>query len=219
MAGQAPGTQALSSSLTDLMTSLAIIFILLMVVFMKQASERSKRSKNAVETELQTLLTDRKLAISQDPSDPLSLRVSVGEAQLKFAVGSSTLPETSKAFVQKFFYDFARKICSPALRDKIDSVVVEGHTDAQGESSFGGIEKNLELSQRRSFNVLDEALRVTQKDTSTFDCLRRLASATGRGSADPILVEGKPHLEKSRRVEIKIRVRSTEQNLKSLISS
>jgi hypothetical protein len=45
------------------------------------------------------------------------------------------------------------------------------------------------------------------------ECLLKLASATGRGSRIPVAIDGKYEADRSRRVEIKIRVKSAEQEL------
>jgi hypothetical protein len=128
MAGGAPGgggSQAFASTLTDLMTSLAVIFILLLVIFLKQAHDQSRRAKDDVQKELQTFLKEKELALKQDAEDPLKLTVAVGESQLRFPVGGSSLSSDGGSFVESFFHNFAAKICSREMQDKVDSIVIE----------------------------------------------------------------------------------------------
>lgn len=216
MAQPGAGTQAFSSTLTDLMTSLAVIFVLLLVVFLKQAHDQSKRAKDQVKEQLGLLLEEKSLALQQDATDPLSLTVMVGENQLRFPLGEYSLSRQGQDFVDQFFSSFARKICQPELREKVDSIVIEGHTDTSGERTEEGVRKNILLSQRRSFSVLERAMRSVQSDKETYECLLRLSSATGRGSRKPIFAGTEYQPDQSRRVEIKIRVRSAEQQFRKI---
>ena len=217
--GGGGGTQAFASSITDLMTSLAVIFILLLVVFLKQAHDQSSKAKEAVTDQLQTFLSEQSLALKQDPDDPLKLAVKLGESELRFPVGDSTLSSDGVKFVRGFFSSFATRICDPKLRDKVDSVVIEGHTDTSGERTPEGVRKNIRLSQQRSYSVLEQALSSVQGQPETYECLLKLTSANGRGSRIPVVTAGVPDPDLSRRVEIKIQVRSAEQQFKALAAS
>jgi flagellar motor protein MotB len=210
------GSQAFASTLTDLMTSLAVIFVLLLVVFLKQAHDQSKRAKDQVKQQLGVLLEEKDLALKQDTTDPLTLTVMVGENQLRFPLGEFSLSRQGQDFVDQFFSSFARKICQPELREKVDSIVIEGHTDTSGEKTEEGVRKNILLSQRRSFSVLERAMRSVQTDKDTYECLLKLSSATGRGSRSPIFAGTEYQADQSRRVEIKIRVRSAEQQFRKI---
>ena len=57
--GTQQGTQAFASTLTDLMTSLAVIFILLLVVFLKQSHGKSQQAKDEVREQLNAVLTEK----------------------------------------------------------------------------------------------------------------------------------------------------------------
>jgi len=209
-------TQAFASTLTDLMTSLAVIFILLLVLFLKQAHDQSEKAKETVEKQLEEVLTKKGLALQHDPDDPLKLTVKLDESQLRFPVGSHALSASGAGFIQGFFKNFATQICDPKLKEKVDAVLIEGHTDTSGERTPEGVRNNIALSQKRSFSVLESALKSVQQDSPTYECLLKLTSASGRGSRSPILVNQEYSADQSRRVEIKIRVRSAEQNFKSM---
>jgi outer membrane protein OmpA-like peptidoglycan-associated protein len=208
--------QIFASTLTDLMTSLAVIFILLLVVFLKNSHDQSKNAKDKVSSELSAFLKNESLSLHQDPDDPLRLVVMVGEDQLRFPHGDASLSGAGRSFVNGFFKTFSQKICDDSLRTKIDSILIEGHTDTTGEKTPEGVRHNIFLSQKRAYSVLEEALKTVQLDAKTYECLLKLTSANGRGSRNPILVEQKYDPDKSRRVEIKIRVRSSEQQFKEM---
>lgn len=204
-------TQTFASTLTDLMTSLAVIFVLLLVVFLKQAHDQGRKTKDQVKEQLTELLQQKSLQLKQDAEDPLKLAVRVGEEQLRFALGSAALSPVGAGFLTGFFKNFAHEVCNTALKNKIDSIVIEGHTDTSGEKTPEGVKQNIVLSQRRSLSVLDQALKSVQGTPETYECLLKLASASGRGSRTPIVVDDVYRPELSRRVEIKIRVKSAEQ--------
>jgi outer membrane protein OmpA-like peptidoglycan-associated protein len=94
------------------------------------------------------------------------------------------------------------------LREKIDSLVIEGHTDDRGSDIH-----NLKLSQERSFNVMVKGLEVIEASAPwIYGCFHEKTSASGRGRQDLIYEDiGYPNRDKSRRVIFKIRLRSTEQ--------
>lgn len=205
------------STLTDLMTSLAVIFILLLVVFLKQAHDQGKNTKTELEKRLSSLLESQNLAVRADAEDPLSLQVQVGEDKLRFSLGSAALSADAQQFVGGFFKEFSHRICSPEVMNKIDSVVIEGHTDRSGEKTAEGVNRNIALSQRRSFAVLEQALSSLSNEAGSYECLLKLTSANGRGSRAPVFdSNGQYSADLSRRVQIRIRVKSAEQKASSL---
>lgn len=216
-AGSGSGAQSFSSTLTDLMTSLAVIFILLLVVFLKQAHDQSRSTKEQVTSQLSKLLEEKNLNLKQDPEDPLKLAVRVGEDILRFPLNGFQLSSPGREFVAGFFKKFAQQLCSPELQGKLDAVIIEGHTDRSGERTREGVKHNIELSQKRSFSVMEQALESIQSEPALYECLLKLSSASGRGSRSPVFEGQIYNADKSRRVEIKIRVKSAEQALKDAI--
>ncbi len=201
----------LSSAFTDLMASLAVIFILLTVVFIKNASERSKEGKEAVRTQLAEVLDKNNLPLEQDVNDPLTLSVRVSERLLKFSSGSAALSAAGADFLDGFIPALAKQLCSEQIRSRLDAVIIEGHTDRSGESSADGTGSNIRLSQSRSFSVLSRTLSAVRHDADLYGCVLKLVLASGRGSSVPIELDGDYRPDLSRRVEIKVRVKSNEQ--------
>ncbi len=58
---------------------------------------------------------------------------------------------------------------------------------------------------------VSQSFRPTQNSPANHKCFVDFVSATGRGSAEPVIVLGKEDLSLSRRVVFKIRVKSLEQ--------
>lgn len=204
------GTSTLASSFTDMMTSLAVIFILLLVASLNNAHEGSKDTVteilNRLARELQVFSAEG-VKVQRDPRDPLALLVIVPEGLLNFEVNKSTLPAEGELFLSRFIPRLATTLSDPEVNREISSVVVEGHTD-----STGADERNLQLSQERSLAVVLKAMSLLDGNAQLRSGFLRLLSATGRGKAEPILTAAHvENREKSRRVVFKIRVRSLEQ--------
>lgn len=211
------GTESsfLSAAFTDLMVSLAVIFIMLTVVFIREASSRSQKGKEMVRSSLSEILKKNQLPLKQDPNDPLVMSVSVRENDLKFQVNSANLSPEGAQFVESFMPGLTQQLCSEPMRSSVDAVIIEGHTDRSGENGEEGMRRNIKLSQNRSFAVLERALLSVKADPKLTECLLSLTSATGRGSRVPVEVKGIYSADLSRRVEIKIRVKSREQEMQS----
>jgi outer membrane protein OmpA-like peptidoglycan-associated protein len=204
----------LSSSLTDLMTSLAVIFILLLVAMLNNALQQTKGTKSQVLSRFEETLRDfqtQGVEVQTDPKDPLGLLVVVPEGLLKFEQGKADIPPAGQEFVQEFIPKFVAAACSPEIRPGIGSIVVEGHTSSEGDERL-----NLRLSQARSISVVQESLDVLDgaenaDSSANHRCFLDFVSATGRGSAEPVEVVGREDRSLSRRVVFKIRVKSLEQ--------
>lgn len=234
-------SSGLASSLTDLMTSLAVIFILLFV-----ASHNNKQHTlnialsdvEAMQRELDTLRketeikksklllklkealakfsgqetsAEKQISVEEDRKDPLALLIIVPEGLLNFAIDRAEIPPKGLDFLQDFTPKLAKTACAEEFQDEIHSIVIEGHTDSSGTDK-----RNLPLSQRRSMTVVEESLRILQDEDSRTSlhlrpCFLTFLSASGRGSSEPFLIDGREDKDRSRRVVFKIRVRSLEQ--------
>ena len=204
----------IANSFTDLMTSLAVIFILLLCTFMNNAFEESQSTRSMIVGKLQQQLKDyvvKGVLVESDPNDPLALLILVPEDLLAFAVDRFEIPPKGKDFLVGFVPKLTDTIYNEEFRNDISSVVVEGHTDSQGTDTH-----NLKLSQNRSMEVVSESItimenQVVDRHHEKIDYFLRVLSASGRGKQDLIMVKGKEDPDKSRRVVFKIRVRSFEE--------
>lgn len=204
-----------NSSMTDLMTSLMVIFILLLVVLFNNVGEKGKKTRDTIAKNLSSAMAAtsnkslKNLHIETDENDPLSLTVNIDEKSgLKFDSDKSTIKEESKDKLKSTYNSLLGYICKPEIKKDIDSIQIIGHTDknpVMADPKFG----NLSLSQDRALSVLKFGLYVVGTDTDKGKCLQDLASINGRGMA-----ELKNTDAESRRVEFKIRVKSYEQKNK-----
>lgn len=214
-------SSVLTIGVTDLMTSLAVIFILLFSAYVTKVSETEPQTKvkapvQAPERNVATSTTeDMKgmlrdhfqrfdLSLDADPADPNVVRIVVPDALLNFEFGKGTLSSVADRFLVDAMPTYAALLCG-AMRDRIDSLVIEGHTDDRGSDIY-----NLKLSQERSLNVMVKGLEVI-KDSApwAYRCFHEKTSASGRGRQDLVMDHSRAlDRDKSRRVVFKIRLRS-----------
>ena len=208
---QNSGASLTTIGITDLMTSLAIVFILLFAAQVTNTSSAAQselqENREGVQTALRDHIQRLGLSLDADPRDPLALLIVVPENLLTFELGKSALSPTAERFLAEALPFYVRALCGP-LRDKIDSLAIEGHTDDQGSDAF-----NLKLSQERSLAVMVKGLEVVQAaEPASYQCFQEITSAAGRGRQDLIYESSAVvNREKSRRVIFKIRLRSAEQ--------
>jgi len=205
------GSSGLASSLTDLMTSLMVIFVLLLVATLNNATAEGENARNSILDYLKRDLQDfskQGVRVEKDPTDPLGLLVLVPEGLLNFAVDRTEIPQGGVKFLSDFSPRLAKTACSEKYRKEISSIVVEGHTDSTGTD-----EHNVQLSQGRSLAVVQRTLDILGGgEPGERKCFLDFLSATGRGSNEPIPdANGNEDRDRSRRVVFKIRVRSLEQ--------
>jgi outer membrane protein OmpA-like peptidoglycan-associated protein len=208
-----PGTNTgMSNSFTDLMTSLAVIFILLLCASLNNAQQEGQTTIHSVLAEMQRELKEfvaGGIEVKSDPKDPLGLLILVPEDLLAFPLDRADISPNGELFLRAFIPKLSRVVCSQRFAKEINSIVVEGHTDSSGTAQH-----NWDLSQKRSMSVVRTSLGVlnmndTEEERMSF---LRLLSASGRGSAELVTSPaGEENAALSRRVVFKIRVRSFEQ--------
>jgi len=200
----------MSSSFADLMTSMAIIFILLLCASLNNAQQEGQTVRNSVLAEMQKALKDfvaGGIEVKSDPKDPLGLLVLVPEDLLAFRFDKADLSPAGESFLKSFIPRLSRIVCLPQFADEINSIVVEGHTDSSGTARH-----NWDLSQKRSMSVVRASLNILNDDAEEKGTFLQLLSASGRGSAELVTgPSGEENSSSSRRVIFKLRFRSIEQ--------
>lgn len=194
------------------MTSMAVIFILLLCASLNNAQQEGQTTRNSVFAEMQKALKDfvsGGIEVKSDPKDPLSLLVFVPEDLLAFKFDKADVSPAGETFLKAFIPRLSRIVCSPRFAGEINSIIVEGHTDSSGSARH-----NWDLSQRRSMSVVRASLNVLDEygmsDEKT--AFLELLSASGRGNAEPVIDRsGEENPSLSRRVIFKLRFRSNEQ--------
>ena len=203
--------------LSDLMTGLMVIFLLIAVTYMIRVEAEAGRVK-----EVAVAYSEIKDALYDDLNrefkgdlqnwkaqlikDDLSIRFT--EPDVLFAEGSSDLKPEFRAILSDFFPRYVRILTSPKYRDAISEVRIEGHTS----SDWTGVTKpedaylrNMELSQARTRSALAFALGLPEvNDRERW--LRQYVTANGLSSSHPVFdASGAEDPARSRRVEFRVR--------------
>ena len=135
-------SSVLTIGVTDLMTSLAVIFILLFSAYVTKVSETEAQTKVSVPDSVpevrvaKTMTEDIRgalrdhfqrfdLSLDADPTDPNVVRIVVPDALLNFEFGKGTLSAVADQFLVDAMPTYAALLCG-AMRDRIDSLVIEG---------------------------------------------------------------------------------------------
>jgi flagellar motor protein MotB len=194
------------------MTSLMVIFILLLLVFVSHTASKDAALTDVLLAELKKDLQPQGFnenSIRPDPRDRNAILVIVPGDLMHFETKKADLQEAGKQFLRSHIPSFADVLCSDQFRSSIDSIVVEGHTDRQmyGRTAEESENNNLKLSQDRSMAVVEEALADLKGREPERSCFLEKLSATGRGEQDPEKTD-----EESRRVIFRIRVKARDED-------
>jgi chemotaxis protein MotB len=130
------------------------------------------------------------------------------DASILFAYNQANLTPAGKEFLSEFLPRYVDVLLSPKYRDYISEILIEGHTDTEGDYLF-----NLELSQKRALSVAKYCLSEDSKVLTAYqlDELKDVISATGRSYSNPIYgANGEVDAEDSRRVEFLFRLKDEE---------
>ena len=139
------------------------------------------------------------------------------DSSLMFETGSSTLKAEGLAQLNRLIPVYLGVLLQDEYRDYVAEIIIEGHTD-----STGSYEHNLELSQNRALNVAKYCLNMGTLTQTQKTWLKSIITAQGRSFSDPVYDEnGVEDQERSRRVEIKFRLKDAEmiQRMNSILSS
>ena len=203
--------------LSDLMTGLMVIFLLIAVMYMLKVEADADRIRNVaiVYNQIRNSLYDdlnREFQIdlprwkAQLIRSDLTIRFT--EPEVLFATGSAELKPEFKTILADFFPRYVRIMTSPRYRSSITELRIEGHTSSDWTGSTSPEDAyfhNMELSQARTRSTLSYVLSLpTVQEHRPW--LTRFLTANGLSSSRPILDAGRHEdAQRSRRVEFRVR--------------
>ncbi len=203
--------------LSDLMTGLMVIFLLIAVMYMMKVDADAERIRTvaiAYSDIRDALFEDLHSEFQQDLGPwkaeilKSDLTIRFNEPEILFATGSSELKPEFKAILADFFPRYVRILTSPKYRDAISEIRIEGHTssDWSGQSSpEDAYFRNMELSQARTRTTLSYVLELPAVAADRSWLIRYL-TANGLSSSRPILNDDRSEdVLRSRRVEFRVR--------------
>ncbi len=201
------------TTMADLLLGLAIIFMTLFVLAMTGFTQQSlEQKKQQIETSKE-LIENLKEANIDAQVDEMTGDIKISDLEL-FELGSYNLSPKGKAYLDKLIPIYINTIFSKKeLIDEVDNIIVQGHTDSQTYSGIKdpnlGYMKNMELSLQRANSVADYMFK-TGYDKKYSEKLRKILTVEGKSYSDPILVNGNEDYNKSRRVELRLKVKNVD---------
>lgn len=198
-------------TMSDLMLGLACVFMTLFVLamtgFSQNAIEQKQEQMQAVE-ELAEKLQEAHIAAEVDK---MTGDIKISDLEL-FDVNSWTLSKRGREYLDKLVPIYVSTIFTrQELDQNVANIIVQGHTDSQ---SFAGLAtkdeqftRNMELSLKRA-NSVAEYMFKTDFDKKYSEKLREKLVVEGRSFSDPVIVNGKEDFAKSRRVELKLKIKT-----------
>jgi outer membrane protein OmpA-like peptidoglycan-associated protein len=219
--------------LSDLMTGLMMMFLLIAVIFMVKVEADANLVKNA-NTRMRDIaaLYDRlKVQLYDDLREEFKNDLPRWDAEVLrdatvrfkapdvlFAVGSAELKPRFKEILDEFFPRYIAILNSSKYVNSIDEIRVEGHTSSLWLNSLSLEEsyfKNMALSQDRTRNTLRYVLNLPAVLSTNAWLLERV-TANGLSYSRLIYRDGKEDFIRSQRVEFRVRT-DAEARLAKLI--
>jgi outer membrane protein OmpA-like peptidoglycan-associated protein len=180
--------------LSDLMTGLMVIFLLISVTYMLRVQAEATRMRQVAVAYTATkdalyedLLREFEKDLPRWKAELIrsDLSIRFTEPDILFAQGSSELKPEFKAILADFFPRYVRILTQPKYKDSISEVRIEGHTSTAWESVASGEQAyflNMELSQARTRSALEYVLSLDSVADSRA-WLQRYVTANGLSSS------------------------------------
>jgi outer membrane protein OmpA-like peptidoglycan-associated protein len=203
-------------SLSDLMTGLMMIFMLIAIAFMMKVEADSAKIKQVaviydeIRRELYEDLSKefkKDLPVWQAEINK-DLTVRFKEPEVLFNTGEDELKPKFQDILRDFFPRYVKIITSEKYKGPIQEIRIEGHTSSVWTASTPPEEayyKNMELSQSRTRSTLRFVLGLPEVQKNS-EWLRKYVTANGLSSSHLITNDdGTENAARSQRVEFRIR--------------
>lgn len=197
-------------TMSDLLLGLAIVFISLFIfafIGFTQSSIKQKQARIKVSEKISEQL--KKANISAEV-DKMTGDLNISSVDL-FGLNSYVLTPRGKQLLDKISPIYIDTIFSDKdISDQVENIVIQGHTDSQ---MFAGVKskdeqflRNMDLSLKRA-NAVAEYMFKTNYNQDFNSKFKSKLVVEGQSFNKPILVNGKEDYAKSRRVELKLKVK------------
>jgi chemotaxis protein MotB len=151
-----------------------------------------EKLKRAIETQLgQTGTTSGKLATIGNNGD-----IAVNES-LVFEYNSYAIKKQAKPFLDSLGKALGNLLADAEVRENIDTIVIQGHTDERGSASF-----NWDLSAKRATAVLDYLFQSNKTLAETYGSYFAASAYSKFRPINPEKTE--PAYQQNRRIEISV---------------
>ena len=217
-------------ALSDVMTALMLLFLLISVVYMIKVNDSVKIPKifkqttqglsDKLNNEFDKDLHAWGAVIDKD------LTIRFLQPDILFKVGSSNVSNEFKMILDDFFPRYLNILMSDEFIDNIEEIRIEGHTSSAWENATEKNEaylKNMALSQERTRAVLEYIINSNKLNENQINWLKTHFRVIGFSSArlldknqQPVTNNSTEDPLKSQRVEFRVRT-NIEQKVSSII--
>jgi flagellar motor protein MotB len=143
-----PERSGFAHSMTDLMASVAVLFLLVAAIFMvrsmktaraaREKLEQAKKEQISYRDELKGLMDLLRVnpevialaTIEPDPKDPFVFSVIIRDNALAFGSGECALSPAASNLIREQFPVILRPVCDMVAKGVVERITLEGHTDA-----------------------------------------------------------------------------------------
>lgn len=216
--------------LSDLMTGLMMVFMLIAIVFMIQVQAEAKKTEQLKERaeeqatrmrEIAVIYSDLKEKLYTDLQDEFrndlpkwgaeldrDLSIRFKEPEVLFASGKAELSTRFREILSDFFPRYLRILSSPTYRGAIEEVRIEGHTSRNwivAASPENAYMLNMALSQERTRSVLQYVLFIPRSSDLQSWLIGHLTANGLSSSKLRVNFDGSEDRDASRRVEFRVR--------------
>ena len=197
-------------TMADLLLGLAIIFITLFVLAMTGFSQQTIQQQKVQMEVSEKIGQELQKADIKVDMDKMTGDLKISDVEL-FELSDWKLSPKGKKLLDKLAPIYINSIfADKELSNEIQYIIIQGHTDSQ---TFAGVKskdeqflKNMDLSLKRA-NAVAEYIFKTNYDKKYADQFRKLVVVEGKRYNEPVIVNGKEDFDKSRRVELKLKVK------------
>lgn len=209
--------------LSDLMTGLMMIFMLIAAAFML----RVEQTTTLVVKEYQETKSDLSRALQKEFAQNLKqwnaeilgdMTIRFKDPNVLFDTGSATLKPSFKEILNDFIPRYIKIITSEKYKDSIKEIRIEGHTSKKWTSNTDELTayiKNMRLSQERAQSALEYILSLPSINGNQI-WIREHLIANGFSSSKPIRrIDGSIDDDASQRVEFRI-VTNADEKMQSI---
>lgn len=202
--------------LSDLMTGLMMIFMLIAISYMIKMEDETKKIKNVaiIYDEMRVQLYDelnvefKQDLIKWDAQLDTNLMIRFKNPNVLFDTGQASLKPKFTEILDNFFPRYIKILSSKKYKDSIEEVRIEGHTSSVWSVSTPENQAyflNMELSQSRTRSVLQHILLLPQIEKHQ-QWLKEHLTANGLSSSKILYdLHGQENKEGSQRVEFIVR--------------
>lgn len=216
-------------SLSDIMTALMMIFLLISIVYMIRVQESVdiprifKAHEQQLYSQLQQNL-EKKLGKWGATLSP-DLTVRFNDEDILFKVGSAELQPQFKQALDEIFPTYLREMMDKRHIENMREIRIEGHTSsfwAHGVDAETAYINNMHLSQQRAQNTLIYLLKSPHLSAQEKAWLKKKFRAIGYSSALTLDAHGQPtknakdeDMNNSQRVEFRV-VTNAEERIRAV---